>query len=37
MLNIIENKFGKDVKIIIGDWYVYKKTNEKLAALRLRV
>jgi len=27
MLNIIENKFGKDVKIIYGDWCI--KTNEK--------
>ncbi len=25
MLNIIENKFGKDIKIIMGDWCIKKQ------------
>ena len=25
MLNLIENKFGKDAKIIMGDWCIKKQ------------
>ena len=28
MLNIIENKFGKDIKIIMGDWCIKKQMRK---------
>ena len=37
MLNKIENKYGKDIKIIIGDWSIGKQMRNFISTPNLSI
>ena len=37
MLNLIENKYGKNVKIIIGDWTIGKQMRNFISTPNLGI